>query len=284
MFAPEKSGRVGGEAAQGRIGADMQGDDAADRVCILMGLYNGAADLSAQLQSYADQTHQAWDLVVSDDGSADAGPDMVKAFAGRVAPAGNRVDLVAGPGRGSVANFLSLIAQAPSSVKWLALSDQDDVWLPDRLARGIACLSALPPGEPALFCSGTWITDASLGNRRPSARFDRPPGFRNALVQNIASGNTILLNRAAAGLAREAAPAATEIPGLPAHDWWLYQLVTGAGGSVIRDAEPTLLYRQHGRNLLVIQRRTMPRHHRVSSMLFAINRYRTCHAIKRNLD
>ena len=34
------------------------------------------------------------------------------------------------------------------------------------------------------------------------------------------------------------------------HDWWTYMLVTGAGGSVFYDPEPSLLYRQHANNLI----------------------------------
>ena len=35
-----------------------------------------------------------------------------------------------------------------------------------------------------------------------------------------------------------------------AHDWWIYLLVSGAGGTVIYDPEPTVRYRQHGGNLI----------------------------------
>ena len=35
-----------------------------------------------------------------------------------------------------------------------------------------------------------------------------------------------------------------------AHDWWCYQIVSGAGGQVIYDPEPSLFYRQHGNNLV----------------------------------
>ncbi|MDJ0630825.1 MAG: glycosyltransferase [Rhodobacter sp.] len=220
------------------------------RVCILMGVYNGAVDLPEQLQSFAEQTHAAWDLIASDDGSTDASRDILRRFAEDRAAHGNSVTLIDGPRQGFAMNFLSLIARAPGEAGWLACSDQDDVWLPDRLARGIAALSALPAGTPALYCSRTWITDERLENRRLSADFIRPPSFRNALVQNIAAGNTLLLNRAAAGLAQTAAPEAQTSPGLAAHDWWLYQLITGAGGTVVRDPEPTLLYRQHTRNLI----------------------------------
>jgi glycosyltransferase involved in cell wall biosynthesis len=226
----------------------------AGRVAILMGVYNGAADLPEQLASFDAQTHTDWELVASDDGSSDDSARILDAFAAEQAGRGRRVTRRAGPARGFVANFLSLLADAPEGADWVALSDQDDVWLPDRLARGVAALSQLPENgpesEPALYCSRSWIVDERLQNPRLSPDFGKPPGFRNALVQNIAPGNTILLNRAAAALARAAAPAAQAVPDLPVHDWWLYQLVTGAGGRVIRDPAPTLYYRQHDSNLI----------------------------------
>ena len=91
-----------------------------------------------------------------------------------------------GPCRGVTVNFLSLLTQAPD-VPWIALSDQDDVWMPDRLSRGIAALRALPAETPALYCSATVVVDEDMSHPRPSRPVVRPPGFRNALVQNIAT-------------------------------------------------------------------------------------------------
>lgn len=220
------------------------------RVAILLGLYDGAAHLGAQLDSFARQTSPEWDLIVSDDGSRDGGPGIVSGFARDQAGAGRRVRLVDGPARGVAVNFLSLLAHVPDDADWVAFSDQDDVWLPDRLARGQRALAAVPRGQPALFGSATWIVDDTLRGHRLSPAFPHPPGFRNALVQSIAGGNTMLLNRAGADLARAAAAEALAAGSPPVtHDWWLYQLISGAGGVVIRSEEPTLLYRQHEGNL-----------------------------------
>ena len=82
----------------------------------------------------------------------------------------------------------------------------------------------------------------------------KPPGFRNALVQNIAAGNTIMLNRPALDLARRAA---RDTDVIAMHDWWVYQLMTGAGAQVIYDAQAVLLYRQHGGNLVGANRGTL---------------------------
>lgn len=212
-------------------------------VTILMGVFDGAAHLRAQLDSLAAQDHADWRLIASDDGSRDGSLAILEAFAaGR--PAG-QVACTSGPGRGFAANYLSLLAGLSDDPGWVAFSDQDDVWLPDRLTRG---LHALPAGNaPALYCSRTWVTAADLSDRRLSPLFRRPPSFRNALVQNVAAGNTILLNPAAARLL---VATARRVRGIVAHDWWAYLAVTGAGGQVVMGAAPTLLYRQHGANAI----------------------------------
>lgn len=220
-----------------------------DRVLILMGLYNGAAHLQAQLDSFAAQSVPGWDLTVGDDGSTDEGPAILRRFADAQRGAGRQVSLVAGPGQGVAANFLTLLAGVPEGTRWVALSDQDDLWLPERLAMGQEALSGVPEDHPALYGSATWVAEEDLSGRRRSPVLPMAPGFRNALVQSIAGGNTMLLNPAGVALARAAAVEALAAGGPETHDWWLYQLISGAGGTVLRDERPTLLYRQHAHNL-----------------------------------
>ncbi|MDH3264993.1 MAG: glycosyl transferase, partial [Paracoccaceae bacterium] len=133
----------------------------------------------------------------------------------------------------------------PAGAAFAALSDQDDVWLPAKLARATDRLAALPEDRPALYCGRTVICDEGLRRLGLSPLFARPPSFRNALTQSIGGGNTMVLNRPGLALARAAAAEAGRII---MHDWWLYQLVSGAGGTVLYDPEPQLLYRQHRQN------------------------------------
>ena len=214
-------------------------------VCILLGLCQGAEYLEAQLNSYLAQTYQDWSLIASDDGSTDGSPDIVEQFA-RTCPE-HRIECHPGPARGFVRNFLSLLQRVPRDARFAALSDQDDVWFPDKLARAVHALSQLPSEQPGLYCARTLICDARLNPLGPSPLFRSPPSFRNALVQSIGSGNTMVLNRRALDLA---AQLAERVPDPVAHDWWLYQVITGHGGTVLRDEDPVLLYRQHGRNLI----------------------------------
>jgi glycosyltransferase involved in cell wall biosynthesis len=218
--------------------------DGTGHVAILMAMHNGAATLGAQLESFLGQSHDDWSLIVSDDRSRDDSVDRIRAFA---ACSGRSVSLLPGPGLGFAQNFLHLIRAAGPYVPFAALSDQDDVWLPGKLSRALQHLQAVPEGRPALYSGRTVICDAALKPLRRSPEFTLPPGFRNALVQSIGGGNTMVMNRAALDLAQETARHAR---GIVAHDWWLYQIVTGAGGQVFHDPEPMVLYRQHAGNLI----------------------------------
>lgn len=212
-------------------------------VTVLLALYRGAAFLQAQLDSIAAQAVD-WRLLVSDDDpGADAGAGIARHLA-RAHP--GRVTLRAGPGQGAAANFMAMLAALPAEPGFIALSDQDDVWLADKLPRALATLQGAG-GRPALYCSRATICDAALRPLGLTPAPRHPPSFRHALVQNLVQGNTAVLNPAAAALARQAAQRAGQVV---LHDWWLYQLLTGAGGQVIWDPRPSVLYRQHGDNVV----------------------------------
>ncbi|WP_112310940.1 glycosyltransferase [Pseudogemmobacter bohemicus] len=212
-------------------------------ITILLASYNGASHLQAQLDSIAAQSHPAWRLILSDDGSTDQTAVITGRFAA-TRPEG-QVRLIRGPGRGATPNFRHLLREGGES-GFLAFADQDDVWLPDRLARGMAMLAAAGDG-PSICGNRMRYVDARLAPLGLSPLPRRPLTFRNALVQNVLSGNTMLINPAAARLLQEAEAGA---PAFPLHDWWAYQIVTGAGGAALYDPEPNVLYRQHSANLV----------------------------------
>lgn len=219
------------------------------RVAILLACYNGAVHLRAQLDSYLTQTLPPALLLVGDDGSTDASRAVIADFAASH-PAWP-LHLVEGPRQGAAQNFLQLLRAVPQCVDLVAISDQDDVWLPHKLARGAAVLAGVEPARPGLVLGTSLVCseDLSAPQRSPLPR--RPPDFRHALVQNIAGGNTMMLNRAAVDLLAAASLEAGCTAGaVVVHDWWIYQMISGAGGAVIFDPEPGLLYRQHAGNLI----------------------------------
>jgi len=214
------------------------------RIVILLATYNGALHLPEQLESLEKQTVDRIDILVSDDGSTDATLEILAAAAKKWRK--GRFDIVDGPRAGFAENFRSLILRANPDADFFAFCDQDDRWDSDKLETAIEGLVSVPASTPGLYGSATrTITeDGEPVGTSPIMR--RPPSFQNALVQSIAGGNTMVMNRSAMHLLQTASRDARFV----SHDWWAYLLVTGAGGSMIYDATPHIHYRQHATNLV----------------------------------
>ena len=212
-------------------------------VAILLTTYNGARFLAQQLDSIARQSHAEWTLYISDDGSSDGTLQIIESYQ-QLLGAG-RVLLFQGPRRGFAQNFLSLVRNPVVTGDYFAFCDQDDCWFPDKLSRSLERFP-LSEGAPAFYCSRTRLTDETGRVIGHSPLFDRTPSFRNALVQSLAGANTMLLNAAARELLARI-PADAQVV---SHDWLCYLLVSGCGGHIHYDPQPTLDYRQHGGNLI----------------------------------
>ncbi len=220
-------------------------------VAILLSTWNGAAHLPQQLASFAEQRGVEWRLYWRDDGSEDGTAALLAAFA--AAWPDRVVDCNDARGRiGITASFLALLRRVPAGT--VAFADQDDVWLPEKLARGAAALAAGAADTPALYCARQMLVDAELNPLRRSPGLGTQPGFPRALTQNIATGCTVMLNPAAHLLV-----ASTREPPGTLHDWWAYIVVAAAGGRVVLDDEPAVLYRQHGHNAVGVSASTWSR-------------------------
>lgn len=213
-------------------------------VTIALCTYNGERHLQAQLDSYLCQTHCNWSLWVSDDNSTDGTWDILQQFK---ADYGARYDirLMRGPRKGACQNYLSLLSHPEFPSGYVALSDQDDVWMRGKLMRALQRILREEPG-PLIYGAQSFHSDSGL---RLIGRSRMPHGelcFGNALVQNVISGHSAVLTPEALQIVRQAG-----VPeGVPYHDWWLYQLVTGAGGRAIVDGREVLRYRKHDLNLI----------------------------------
>ncbi len=216
---------------------------AGGRLAVLMATFNGARFIDEQLRSIDQQTWPIIDVWTSDDGSTDGTLGALERWA--VYWSKGDFMRLPGPGRGFAANFRSLLTNAKIDADYVAFCDQDDVWLAEKTQAAVAALE-IYGSRPALYCARTIITDADGEELSRSPLFRRPPDFANALVQSIGGGNTMVLNRAAHQLLREAATRT----GFVSHDWFAYLIVAGGGGRVIYDETPHVRYRQHGENLV----------------------------------
>ena len=210
-------------------------------VAVLLETFNGAACLDAQLASIAAQTYPDIDLWVSDDGSTDGSRAILQQWARRWTK--GRVTLLHGAGEGRSENFRSLITNPAIEAEYYAFADQDDIWEPEKLAASIRWIEHNAFAVPSLFCSRTLTIAENGAIVGSSPLYVRPAEFRNALVQNIAAGSTMLFNRKAHDLLA----ASCRTTQFSSHDWWLYLIVSGAGGVVHFDPQPLVRHRQPSR-------------------------------------
>jgi hypothetical protein len=142
---------------------------------------------------------------------------------------------------GAAQSFLRLLGVAGDSFETYAFADQDDIWLPDKLTRAVNKLATIPWDVPGLYCCRLEYVDEKA---RPLKLSNIPPriGFGNALVENIATGCSTVINQSARALILSRLPNATIM-----HDWWCY-LVVSCFGLVVFDEYPGVKYRQHGGN------------------------------------
>jgi glycosyltransferase involved in cell wall biosynthesis len=208
-------------------------------VVILLCTFNGAQFLVEQLDSLEAQTHQNWAVIVSDDGSADQTLEILQQY--QVKWPFGKLTIRKGPQKGFCQNFLSLVCDPEIEADYYAFCDQDDVWLPEKLSVALKNIIINQDSEiPYLYCGRTKYVTDKLKACGMSPKFVFPPSFRNALVQSIAGGNTMVFNLAAKLLITKVG-----VVDVPLHDWWIYQLVTGVNGDVFYDPVPQVLYRQH---------------------------------------
>ncbi len=202
-------------------------------ISIAMATYNGAVFLQAQLDSLAAQTRLPDELVVFDDGSSDATLEIVRRFA-ESAPF--LVRLSANPMRlGYAKNFEGAISACTGDL--IFLSDQDDVWLPHKLARIEREAAARPP---ALLI----MNDAEL------VLGDGTPTGLTKLGQTLALGlgERGFTTGCCMVIRRRDLPLLLPVPDADfVHDTWLNQLVLLLDA---RHVVPEVLqhYRRHGNN------------------------------------
>ena len=229
--------RLGVVAAPAPLTVSWPDPGAGAPVAICMATYNPPADLlDRQLESIRAQTHTNWVCVISDDRSDPAGAAVLRAAVAEdprfvVSPAPARL--------GFYRNFERALALAPADAAFVAMSDQDDAWYPDKLTTLLGELG----GAQLVFSDarvvardGAVLSDTWWSTRRPA--YD---DLLSLLVANAVTGAASLMPRALLD---------DVLPFPPAqfahfHDHWI-ALVALAQGRIGYVSRPLYDYVQHG--------------------------------------
>ena len=223
--------------------------DSSSTIAILLATYNGEKYLREQIDSLLAQSCQDWHLYVHDDGSADQTVEIVSSYI-RQHP--DKITLLDYPSQGGACrNFLSMLKHVEAP--YYMFCDQDDVWLPEKIARSIAAMQeqeSLHPAKAVVVCTDLFITDEHLSVTEESmfAYLSVHPeyirNFNDSGASAVVTGCTMLFNQKAKESCLDYQPAVIM------HDCWLCHCALRQQGILYAIRQPMVYYRQHGNNSL----------------------------------
>lgn len=221
-------------------------------VAIFMATYNGECYIAQQIESIINQSCKNWVLFIRDDNSIDKTRDIIRRF---VAQWQNQIVLIEDPaltGGDARRNFASILSWVKGryDFSYFMFADQDDVWLENKIEVSMKAMTEAEAAfsGPVLVHTDLKVVDQNLNILGESffqyrALDPEVKDLRHLLVQNNITGCTMLWNKALNDLVDIGDEA------VAMHDWWI-ALTAAVFGQIHCVRESTMLYRQHGNNVV----------------------------------
>ena len=225
------------------------------KIAICMATYNGEEYLCEQIDSILKQSYPNWVLFIRDDCSTDNTTALIQEYSDKHP---DRIKLVPyettdlGFGKGAAYNFMACLKYASSfsEFSYFMFSDQDDVWLPNKIKMTLGCAKKVEKKHsgPILVHTDLTVTNKNLdviSNSFVSYSkiFPHTKDLNHLLVENNITGCTMLWNRNLNSII------SFNCKGLFYHDWWV-GLIACCFGFTYFFNKPTILYRQHNSNTI----------------------------------
>ncbi len=219
------------------------------KIQILLSTYNGEKYLREQLDSYTKLNNfDDVKVLIRDDGSTDSTPEILREYEEKYG-----FEIILGNNLGLNRSMHELIKASDQNCKYFAFSDQDDIWLEDKLKRAYDALEKENESIPLLYSATSYLTDSECNILGKTFLPKKKLSFYNAMVQNVCIGHTQVINAKMRELLR---PVFSD--DIMIFDYWNY-LLASAAGKVIYDSTPTTYYRQHGDNVIGYQHKKLGR-------------------------
>ncbi|CCQ76146.1 rhamnosyltransferase [Streptococcus agalactiae SS1219] len=213
------------------------------KVNILMATYNGEKFLAQQIESIQKQTFKEWNLLIRDDGSSDKTCDIIRNFTAK----DSRIRFInenEHHNLGVIKSFFTLVNYEVADFYFF--SDQDDVWLPEKLSVSLEAAKHKASDVPLLVYTDLKVVNQELNILQDSMIWAQSHHANTTLLpeltENTVTGGTMMINHALA----EKWFTPNDIL---MHDWFLALLAASLGEIIYLDL-PTQLYRQHDNNVL----------------------------------
>ncbi len=205
------------------------------KISVALAAYKGEQYIAAQLESILLQLGKNDEIIVSDDYPAGKTRDIVL----NMASSDKRIRYIEGKGEGVVSNFENAMKNCTGDV--IFLSDQDDVWLPEKVE---SVMNEIRNGAQLVLHDAS-VTDADLNITDKSyfSSHGSNASFSRNLIKNSFVGCCMAFTRE---LMLETLP----FPGeLPMHDWWIALIALKKKRKTVLLQKPLILWRRHGSNV-----------------------------------
>lgn len=205
------------------------------RVHILLATYNGAEYLADLLDSLLNQTYPNICIYALDDGSTDDTVEILESYREKgIVIVPNTKNL------GYPFSFFKLAATC-FGADYYCFCDQDDIWLPGKVAMAVEKLSKTDPRRMSLYFGAFEYCDEQMNVLKRSATPPEPIRFHQTFFQCYLWGFTMAFNE------RTRSELAANIPRVFCKDYWM-QTLCSAFGEIVYDDRVCALYRRHGKN------------------------------------
>lgn len=217
------------------------------KIAILLSTYNGEKYLPELLESIVVQSCQDFTLYIRDDGSSDSTKDINKEYSDKH----DNIEILASEGNlGPKYTFLKMLEEVNSD--YVMFCDQDDVWLPTKVADTYDKMLSLEkdnPGRPIIVYTDLRIVNENLGLIAESSwkyhgfNVDLPHSFHYLCHYNDITGCTMMINRPVWNLCQ--GKSSEPLLDVMYHDWFISLVSAKAGGIAVPLKKQTINYRRH---------------------------------------
>lgn len=217
------------------------------KVAVLLAAYNGEKYIKAQIESILEQDEVYVHIFISIDSSTDRTLEICKAYQ----ESSNRISILNEENKrfGSAGkNFFYLIGNANlEDYDFVALSDQDDLWLQDKL---ISAINELKKNNAKCYSSDV-IAIWPKKNKKTIIKKSQPQRDFDFIFEAAGPGCTyVFSNNFIIEFKKFLKINLQEIEKIKLHDWLLYSYARQRNIKWIISNEPKIYYIQHGENLV----------------------------------
>ena len=206
------------------------------KISVAMAYYNGGTYIEEQMESILSQLGEKDELIVSVDGASDGSKTLLL----KMADIDKRIRVIKGPGKGVVKNFENAIRHCTGDI--IYLSDQDDIWKPDKVEKVNAAFR--DPEVKAVLHDAEIVDENGIPTGAASLFAVR--GSRTGILKNLIKNSYVGCCMA---FRKELVPVICPIPKeMYMHDYWIGTAAEYMGKVCLLD-EPLIGYRRHSSNV-----------------------------------